>query len=274
MLIVLWVSFGYNQLFAQNTLEAETRPAMLQDIVHDASHAFNVGIGILQSPFNATSTDWRLLFLAGASTSVLFLVDPAVKEFVLSNQTKRNDNLFGIDRYYNSRTESYAAIGLYFTGFIFRREKLRRTGLYATESIIIAQTITGALKYSFGRRRPYGGDDHLYFRILKGNKEKYKSLPSGHTSGAFAFATVIAKSVDHPLWKTFWYGSAAIVGMARIYHNVHWLSDTVLAGFIGYSVASYVVHFSDRKRNKETGNSDLTVCPFLNTNGIGFTVYF
>lgn len=263
MLIFVWVSLSYNQLFAQNTLEAETRPDMLQDIFHDAAHAFNVGLGVLQSPFNATSTDWGRLFLAGAFTSALFLVDPAVKEFALSHQTKLNDNLFGIDRYYNGRTESYAAIGLYFTGFIFRHEKLRRTGLYAAEAIIIAQTITSILKYGFGRRRPYAGKGHLYFKTFDGGEEKYRSLPSGHTSGAFVFATVMAKSVDNMYWRSLWYGSAVMVGIARIYHNVHWLSDTFLAGIIGYSAASYVVHFSDKDSNKNTINYTISIEPVL-----------
>ena len=33
-----------------------------------------------------------------------------------------------------------------------------------------------------------------------------------------------------------------MVGMARIYHNVHWISDTFLAAMISYNVADFVVH--------------------------------
>jgi membrane-associated phospholipid phosphatase len=104
--------------------------------------------------------------------------------------------------------------------------------------------------------------------MFRGSKQKYKSFPSGHTSAAFAFATVMAKSTDNLIWKIFWYTGAGIVGMARIYHNVHWLSDTILSGFIGYSAASYVVHFSDNYTNRKYVTISLSLTPIMNGNKI------
>ena len=41
-----------------------------------------------------------------------------------------------------------------------------------------------------------------------------------------------------------------MVGFARVYNNVHWFSDTVLAAIITHSIASYVVNFDKDKKNQ------------------------
>jgi len=107
--------------------------------------------------------------------------------------------------------------------------------------------------------------------LFRGKKGKYRSFPSGHTTGAFAFASVMAMSIDNVYWKTGWYGSAALVGMARIYHNVHWISDTFFAAAISYSVASYVVNFKNRAKDRKSGiNFSLSPTP----NGIKASLQF
>ena len=144
-------------------------------------------------------------------------------------------------------------------------------GLHAIETIIMAQSVTGFLKYSFGRARPYTGDDHLDFKVFRGNEERYRAFPSGHTTGAFAFASVMAMSIENTYWKIFWYGSATMVGAARIYHNNHWLSDTFLAGVISYSIANYVVN-SDSDRPVEDTNYTVSIYPYHM--GLGLQVSF
>jgi membrane-associated phospholipid phosphatase len=64
-------------------------------------------------------------------------------------------------------------------------------------------------------------------------------MPSGHTTAAFAFAASVTDETAH-LWpkQTWWvatltYGSAAAVGVARIYSNAHWTSDVVAGAFVG-----------------------------------------
>jgi membrane-associated phospholipid phosphatase len=237
-------------------------------IIDDASHVLHVGLGLLKSPITASYSNWLGVGYAVSATSVLFIVDAPLKEFFLSNQTSFNDNLFFLDDYLNGRYGTYYAAGLYGTGFIIRNEKLRRTGLYALEAIFYAQSITRILKFSFGRRRPEG-DDPLFFKPFQGTAAFYRSLPSGHTTGAFAFATVMARSVNNLYWKIFWYGSASLVGMSRSYHNAHWFSDTFLAGCIGYSMASYIVTFSQQQKRE-----NLRFYPAFAPQEIGFVIYF
>jgi membrane-associated phospholipid phosphatase len=270
--LVLWIglllSFDYQHIYTQSEDSDKSKPGVVQDVVHDARHVYQVCFGLLQSPVTARSSDWYRLLYISAATSTLFFVDPVIQDFAESHQTTLNDNIFKIDQYFTARTGLYASAGIYLTGISIRRERIRLIGLYTAEAILITRAITNALKFSFGRRRPYGGEDDLYFKIFKGNKQKYRSLPSGHTSAAFAFATVTAKSVDNLLWKIFWYTGAGAVGMARIYHNIHWLSDTILSAFIGYSVANYVIHFSDNCINRKSVTLSLALIPIMNGNKI------
>ena len=139
-------------------------------------------------------------------------------------------------------------------------------GLNGIETIILSQSLTSILKYTFGRARPFLGDNNMDFKIFRGSKQKYRSFPSGHTTGAFAFASVMAMSVESIIWKSLWYGSAGLVALARIYHNVHWLSDTFLAAIMSYSIANYVVNFDNDK------DTNFSIKPYMN--GISLQYHF
>ena len=136
--------------------------------------------------------------------------------------------------------------------------------------IFLATSVTGFLKYSFGRARPNIANDHLNFKAFRGAEEKYRAFPSGHTTGAFAFASVMALSIENTYWKVFWYGAATMVGAARVYSNNHWLSDTFLAGVISYSIANYVVNFSSNHRLEKGFN--IQVYPYHM--GAGLKIFF
>ena len=261
-------------LFISNQVAAQSNNTIWYEIKEDASHSFNVGIGLLKSPYTASSAGWQKIGIATAGTGMLFLIDQDVKEFALSNQNRTNDWIFGIDEYFKKEYVIIATSGMYLSGLLSHHHKIRRMGLYSMEAALYATTITVILKRVIGRSRPYTDDDPTTFNLFSGGRSSHRSLPSGHATGAFSFCTVMAKSIDNNWWKTFWYGTAVFVGSARIYHNRHWLSDIVLGGFIGYSSASYVVHFDEHQKEKEIAAKGYSVQPYLNSNHIGIIIYF
>lgn len=238
------------QVFSQSDSIKTSPSSRVEDIFCDMKHTLNVGLGLLRSPFTGSSTAWMRVGCAGLTTSAFFLIDPAMQDFARSNQSPFKDRIFSIEDYLNGKYGTFYAAGIYFIGWSIREETVRRTGLYALEAVVYAETITRFLKFSFGRKRPEGAD-HLFFKPFRGTSEYFRSLPSGHTTGAFAFSTVMAKSIDNIYWQIFWYCSASLVGMARIYHNNHWFSDTFLASIIGYRIAGYVVSFSSRRQTQD-----------------------
>ena len=114
-------------------------------------------------------------------------------------------------------------------------------GLRATESIAVSGIATWFLKGVFGRQRPYVNiDDSHNYKFGRGfGDDAYSSMPSGHTTAAFAFAASVTDEV-HEFWpkQTWWvatltYGSATAVGFARISSNAHWTSDVVAGAGVG-----------------------------------------
>jgi membrane-associated phospholipid phosphatase len=69
--------------------------------------------------------------------------------------------------------------------------------------------------------------------------DRYQSFPSGHTAAAFATAAALTTEIgyrapDLKVWSgTLLYGTAALVGISRMYHNAHWASDGVVGAAIG-----------------------------------------
>jgi membrane-associated phospholipid phosphatase len=115
-------------------------------------------------------------------------------------------------------------------------------GFHTAEAALIGTILTEVLKVSAGRSRPFVSADTnpRDFRfgggLTNGNRQ---SFPSGHATIAFAAAAAATTEVSR-LWPkytyvagTLLYGSASVVGLARMYQNQHWASDVVLGAGIG-----------------------------------------
>jgi hypothetical protein len=99
-----------------------------------------------------------------------------------------------------------------------------RTGARA---ILATSLITQALKGVSREKRP--------------DSDSRDSFPSGHTSTAFAMATVLAEY--QPKYKWLAYGVASIIGWSRIETDAHHWQDVVAGAALGYYVA---LHFADK----------------------------
>jgi membrane-associated phospholipid phosphatase len=59
---------------------------------------------------------------------------------------------------------------------------------------------------------------------------------------AFSVATVIARRYGNHRWVPYVaYGLASVVGFSRLTLNVHFLSDVVMGGALGYSISRFTV---------------------------------
>ena len=73
---------------------------------------------------------------------------------------------------------------------------------------------------------------------------------------------------DNLLWKSFWYGSAGLVALSRIYHNQHWVSDVFLGGVIGYFVGDYISGYG-KEESKILGNLKIYPEVSITQTGLG-----
>jgi len=173
---------------------------------------------------------------------------------------------------------------LYAFGRIAHRPDVADLGWHGTEAVLISSGITGLLKGTLGRARPFVTSDTNArdFKIFKGFSDSDRqSFPSGHTTTAFAAASAVTSEMRRLYPQYVWavapvmYGGATLVGISRMYHNKHWASDVVLGAAVGTFSGLKVVRYShahpDNKLDKVILHA--TVMPDGHGGGyLGFTL--
>ncbi|MDQ3949475.1 MAG: phosphatase PAP2 family protein [Gemmatimonadota bacterium] len=141
---------------------------------------------------------------------------------------------------------------LYVVGLIARKRTVADLGWHTLEALAVSGQVTSVLKGLFGRSRPYAsGGDAGDFDFGGGfGSATRRSFPSGHTSMAFAFASVVAEETSHRWPRAhrviapIAYASATGVGLARMYNDKHWASDVALGAAIGTLSGRLVVRYA------------------------------
>ena len=143
--------------------------------------------------------------------------------------------------------------GLYLVGRFAKKPDLADFGWHGTEGVLVANVLTGVLKGSLGRARPFVSNDTnpRDFKFGGGFRTSDRqSFPSGHTSTAFAAAAAVTSEMRRlhpkavPYVATVMYGGATLVGLSRMYHNKHWASDVALGAAVGTFSGLKVVRYS------------------------------
>jgi membrane-associated phospholipid phosphatase len=226
------------------------------------------------APFHARPRDWgKTAIVAGLTAGILLTDKPINRETVgwrskstTLQQTSKFITQFG------GPYEVYtlAAMGTY--GFLFKNEKIKTTTLLATQAYLTSAVIFEVTKFLSGRQRPYYYDPEFhtnsptwhgpFYQFKKdanGNKPssyRYTSFPSGHTSLAFAAATVYAMEYSNRrLIPILSYSAASLIGLSRITENKHWASDVFIGGILGHLIGRQVVNNYHRYAKLKSGQA-------------------
>ena len=204
----------------------------------------------LTYPLHMSGGDW---LIGGGAIGTGFLVSIADKKVTQQVSRGGSDDYHG-DFWYFPTAYGFvlysgaAAGGAYILGLITGDDKLRVTGRMLIESVGYSGSLSYVCKFIIGRERPYISDNQYRFKAFQTN-EDYQSIPSGHTTFAFALSTVMAERIDTWWSRVFFYSLAGMTAYARIHNNMHWLSDTFFGGLLGFSSGWFVVH-NENNRNK------------------------
>lgn len=215
----------------------------------------------LTLPFQGKSRDYKQVGELALLTVGLSFADKPISRFAvkLKDNNKPLSSTSNYVTQFGGRYELYTlgALGAY--GFIFNNQKMKTTTLLATQSYITAGVIETALKFLTGRQRPgyidpitmnnattFHGPFYQFTKDANGNKRdraSFSSFPSGHTTAAFAAATVYAMEYrDKPLVPIIAYSAATLIGFSRITENKHWPTDVLIGAALGFLSGRQVVN--------------------------------
>ena len=148
--------------------------------------------------------------------------------------------------------------GMLGAGLLFHHENLRDTGREAIEAGFLAFLLDQfVLKRAFGRERIEDSGGRTVF--VPGSS--HDSFPSGHTTEAFAVASVIAtRSKGWPI-PVLAYAAAALVAMDRINTRDHFASDVVAGAFLGTAVGRFLVRRHGEEKAGVLSKASLDIVP-------------
>ena len=147
-----------------------------------------------------------------------------------------------------------ATLGLFMAGRFAHDGRFRAFSYDAGQAVIVNGVYTGILKKAVKRQRPDASDT--------------LSFPSGHSSTAFALATVADR---HYGWKVGLpsYLGASAIALSRISNNKHYLTDVLAGATIGVICGRTVVRTNGEPVGRQR---QLSLFPVTDPQGTGVGV--
>jgi hypothetical protein len=210
--------------------------SLFPQLKHDA-------VQMATAPLHWEGGDWAKFGLGVAAVGGAILLDRDLRRIVERNSTsglvRVADAVAPFGSYY-----SFGVLGgFYLGGKLFQNDKalsVAQDGL--ASSAIAAGVISPLLKLAVRRERPNQADS-TFDRDRGG-----MSFPSGHTTQAFAVASVIAAHYDSFWVRAAAYSLAGLVGLSRMQQGEHYASDVLAGALIGTAVGNAVVKFHESER--------------------------
>jgi len=211
----------------------------------------------ITAPFHFHKKSWIKAGAIGVTMIGLGFADEPVQRFEL-HLRNNNPAIENVGKYvtkFGGIYEVYTLASLATFGFITKNQKLKTTTLLATQAYLTGAAMEYVLKYVTGRQRPSyidpaDNEPEPEFNGPFPRKSVNSSttglssgFPSGHTTIAFAAATVFAMEYrDKPLVPIIAYSVAGLIGLSRITENRHWLTDVCAGAVLGYFTGRQVVN--------------------------------
>ncbi|MDD2772436.1 MAG: phosphatase PAP2 family protein [Elusimicrobiales bacterium] len=236
---LLFVSVLVPSAFAGGDENSFLTPAYFKRVFNDV-------VETPQKPLSWDKKDWLIAGGVVGASFAAFAIDDSVRKYY-ENPGHQNAFLDSVSdattHFGDYKVQLPLITGSWVAGMATGNETLKKIAADGAEaSFIAAGLITPALVYISGRALPDTGEDAMKFRPFTPMRYSY---PSGHTTEAFAMATVLDQNLRRHFgyWPTpFLYALAAGTAHSRVYDDVHYVSDIILGAGIGWAVGYWIAN--------------------------------
>ena len=206
---------------------------------------------IWTAPFHLERRDTKWVVPAGIGLMALITTDRITGDEMFESQRQLKVS-HGISHAGSIYGLGAVASSFYLIGRKKNDYRARETGLLSAQALINSMITEAALKGITQRARPMDGRERSEF--FDGGS----SFPSGHSTQAWAVATVIAHEYnDRPAVQIAAYGVATAVSVARFTGHKHYLSDVLAGSALGYSIGKFVYKTHHRELASDDDDGEI-----------------
>ncbi len=233
---------GLMIIISVSSLSAEER--------YDLSRFFNEAADFAKQPLRWDGNDYLNLGLIAGGTVLTAQADQSIRDSALRDRSYYNSGVIEGGRMWGEWYAAPAIASIFeVNGLATGNTKSKKICFELLQASIYSSAVTGILKAAFGRARPDINQGPGSYEPLRFNNDYY-SLPSGHTTNAFAISTVLSRNADSDFLKVLAYVPAVFTAVSRVYQDYHWASDCVAGAAIGYFCAKWIVDKHEGKDKK------------------------
>lgn len=212
---------------------------------------------IWTAPLHLERSDMKWVIPSSVGLMALFTTDRITGDEMLEadRQVKASNAISYAGSIYGLGATTSA---FYLIGRMKNNYRARETGVLSAQAMLNSLIVEGVLKGVTQRGRPLDGHERSEF--FDGGS----SFPSGHSTEAWAVATVIAHEYkDRPVVQIAAYGIASAVSVARFTGHKHYISDVVAGSALGFGIGKYVYKAHHRESLTEDDDGTTSKWPLI-----------
>ena len=196
---------------------------------------------IVKEPFHWKARQWSAFAGVVGMGVIAYAYDQEIHDFFTQNSSHASETIskYIVEPWGSGLYSLPLLAGIYLTGGGESRH--RRIALTGLKAYLLSGGAAIVSKHLFHRHRP-NDDDPPDPRMWEGPfpfTTNYTSFPSGHTTTAFAIATVLAMGYHDKFWVGMTsYTLASLVALSRIHDGQHWGSDVVAGAALGFFIGA------------------------------------
>jgi len=183
----------------------------------------------------------------------ILVVFAVIVSFYLDNTLVRDvsflrnsvlDKIFLVMTYVSSEVVILAVV----TALFLWKDEKRRWVLPLWLTLGVSAIVGFLLKVTVQRLRPFQiGIVSLLPQLQKASYDIWNfSFPSNHSMLAFCVVPILSE--QYPKLKKVWIAAAVLIAISRIYLGLHFFSDVIVGGAIGYLIGIMIVRLEKEEK--------------------------